>query len=113
MATLETNVRQANADFQSIKTAIVEHGVVIPDGTPTSAYADKIRDIQSSGGTDTSKDTVAADKMLEGITAHDSSGLRVVGTIPTYDGGNTKGVYETWIFTLVSGEEIEKRVVLI
>lgn len=32
---------------------------------------------------DTSSDTVAADKMLSGITAHDKSGNQVTGSIPT------------------------------
>ena len=36
------------------------------------------------GGVDTSKDTVTADKMLEGVTAHDKDGQPIVGEIPTY-----------------------------
>ncbi len=39
----------------------------------------------SGGGTDTSKDTVTADAMLEGTTAHDAYGKQIVGTIATYD----------------------------
>ena len=92
MATLEINVRQANADFQSIKTAIVEHGVVIPDGTPTSAYAEKIGDIQT--GIDTSADTVTPEAMRSGVTAHNASGQPITGTIPNYDGSITEGAVE-------------------
>ena len=47
--------------------------------------------IGGGGGTDTSKDTVTADAMLEGITAHDASGEQIVGTIETYDGSAEEG----------------------
>ena len=35
---------------------------------------------------DTSTDTVSADKMLSGIAAHDKSGEKITGNIGTYDG---------------------------
>jgi hypothetical protein len=37
-------------------------------------------------GVDVSKDTVTAEKMLEGVTAHDANGQPIAGTIPTYVG---------------------------
>lgn len=44
--TLRTNVNQAVQDFDNIKQAIIDKGVEIPNGTPTSEYATKIGDIQ-------------------------------------------------------------------
>ena len=49
MATLDINVRQVNADFQAIKSKIVESGVTVADGTPTSGYAEKIGEVYSAG----------------------------------------------------------------
>lgn len=49
MATLDINVRQVNADFQSIKNKIVEKGVEIADGTKTSEYADKVGAVYDAG----------------------------------------------------------------
>jgi hypothetical protein len=47
MATLSENVAQAISDFNSIKAAIINKGVEVPSGTPTSQYAEKIEDIQA------------------------------------------------------------------
>lgn len=46
--TLAENVAQAISDFSHIKAAIAEKGVEVPQGTPTSKYADKISEISSS-----------------------------------------------------------------
>lgn len=86
--TLTENINQAIADFDTIKTAIIEKGVPVPDGTPTSAYGDMISEI-SGEGVDTSNDTVTPDAMREGVTAHNADGQPITGTIPDYDGGNT------------------------
>lgn len=39
MATLAQNIQRAINDFNSIENAIVQKGVPVPDGTPTSEYA--------------------------------------------------------------------------
>ena len=39
------NMTQAAADLLAIKAAIVAQGVTVPDGTPTSDYADLIATI--------------------------------------------------------------------
>ena len=57
---------------------------------PVANLASEIESIQT--GTDTSKDTVTADTMLEGVTAHNASGEQITGTIPTYDGAVTGGL---------------------
>lgn len=49
MASLETNVRQTNADFQAIKNKIVEKGIDIPEGTRTAEYASKIDSVHQKG----------------------------------------------------------------
>ena len=48
MASLETNINQVNADFNSIKEAIISSGIEIADGTKTSEYAGKINEISNS-----------------------------------------------------------------
>ena len=45
MATLKENINQAIADFDSIKEAIENQGVEVPNGTPTSQYGSKINEI--------------------------------------------------------------------
>ena len=92
MATLQQNINQAINDFNDIKQAIIEKGVGVPNGTPTSQYGESIRAI--STGVDTSQDTVASDVMREGFTAHDASGAAITGTIPNYDGSITEGAVE-------------------
>ena len=48
--TLSKNINQAISDFGSIKQAIIEKGVEVPSGTPTSQYGAKIGEIQGGGG---------------------------------------------------------------
>ena len=50
--TLSENINQAISDFGSIKQAIIDKGVEVPSGTPTSQYGTKIGEIQSGGGID-------------------------------------------------------------
>jgi hypothetical protein len=47
MSSAAENMRQAASDLLGVKDAIIEKGVEIPYGTPTSEYANKIREIQS------------------------------------------------------------------
>lgn len=54
--TITENVNQAINDFGNIKQAIIDKGIEVPNGTPTSEYADKIGTIKS-GGLDTSEVT--------------------------------------------------------
>lgn len=49
MATLTQNVYRAIDDFNSIENAIVQKGVPVPDGTPTSEYAEKVEDVFEAG----------------------------------------------------------------
>ena len=87
MATLAQNIQRAINDFNSIENAIVQKGVPVPDGTPTSEYGEKILSIES--GVDTSGDTVIPSALREGYTAHDAAGQKITGTIPDYSGDNT------------------------
>lgn len=48
MADLTTNINQAISDFNSIKQAIINKGVSVPDGTPTNQYSNLISTINSS-----------------------------------------------------------------
>jgi hypothetical protein len=47
--TLEENINQAVNDFKAIKAKIVEKGVPIDSGTPTSAYPQKIEGLFEAG----------------------------------------------------------------
>lgn len=49
MATLAQNIQRAIDDFNSIENAIVQKGISVPDGTPTSEYGKKILAIESGG----------------------------------------------------------------
>lgn len=49
MESIRTNVDQVCADFRSIKEKIVEHGVEVADGTPTSEYASKVDEVYEAG----------------------------------------------------------------
>lgn len=49
MASLETNINQVNADFQAIKTSLINNGVEIAEGTRTADYADKIDEVFENG----------------------------------------------------------------
>ena len=89
MATLTQNVYRAIDDFNAIENAIVQKGVPVPDGTPTSEYGEKILSIQT--GVDTSGDTVVPSALREGYTAHNAAGQEITGTIPNYDGSITEG----------------------
>lgn len=87
MATLAKNIQRAIDDFNTIENAIVQKGVPVPDGTPTSEYGEKILSIES--GVDTSGDTVVPSALREGYTAHNAAGQEITGAIPDYSGGNT------------------------
>lgn len=49
MASLEMNINQVNADFQAIKTKIVEKGVEVAEGTKTADYAEKVAEVYEAG----------------------------------------------------------------
>ena len=49
MANLITNVNQACADLTNIKNAIIDNGVEIASGTPSSEYAEKIDEVYEAG----------------------------------------------------------------
>lgn len=49
MASLERNIKQAIADFNSIKQAIEESGVPVPYDTDTKEYGDLVREAVASG----------------------------------------------------------------
>ena len=87
---------------------------------------------------DLTADTVTADKLLNGVTAHDSTGAQVHGTMANngavaasidgltvteytipkgYHNGSGKvsfvGIVETWTFEMDDGSTVTKQVVLV
>lgn len=60
------------------------------DPIPVADLASEIEGI--STGVDTSSDTVTAETLLQGMTAHDASGQQVIGGVATYDGATTDGL---------------------
>lgn len=49
MGSIISNINQVSSDFRTIKEKIIEKGVTVPDGTPTSDYADKIDAVYNAG----------------------------------------------------------------
>lgn len=70
----------------NIKSGVEIFGVTGTYQADTGAVADRITTLQSGGdwhdvfGVDLTQDTVAADKLLSGYTAHDSAGNAITGT---------------------------------
>lgn len=54
---------------------------------------------------DLTGDTVTADELTEGTTAHDASGRQIVGTLV-----GIPATKETWTFTLEDGSTVTKTV---
>lgn len=92
-------------DREQFNDVVVEDGHVLlftEDGsTLTAKTADgSFVSVGGSGGVDTSKDTVKAEVMLDGYTAHDSNGRSITGTIKTVAltrNGNTVNVKAGYI----------------
>ena len=93
-ATLNTSGKYCDSDIEVIpylqEKTVTESGEVLPD----EGYAglSKVMVNVQNSGVDTSADTVTAETMLEGVTAHDASGEPITGTIPTYDGAMQEGL---------------------
>ena len=68
-----------NNSKEAIRQAIVAKGQDCDTSVAFDQYAGKINAIET--GVDTSSDTVTADKMLDGITAHDAAGNQITGNI--------------------------------
>lgn len=85
----------------NIKSGVEIFGVTGTYQADTGAVADEITQLQGGGdwhnvyGVDLTQDTVTADKLLTGYTAHDSAGNAITGT---YSGGGGGLEYEegTW-----------------
>lgn len=69
MATLNENIARAKADFKAIKGELVNKGASIPSGTPTSQYANIIKEM-STGSSEEAyeqgrQDVIAESKYIE------------------------------------------------
>ena len=69
MSTLSNNITQAVDDFDSIKEAIVEKGVDVPNNTPTFQYAEKIREI-SEGDMSNYYTKAETDELIRDFVVH-------------------------------------------
>lgn len=76
MANIITNVNQACADLANIKRAIVNNGVAIPSGTPSSEYARKIDKVYEVGFQDGSQGGDSGGSMDEFWNAVQENGYR-------------------------------------
>lgn len=76
--TINQNVNTAITDFGMIKQAIVNKGVSVPTGTPTSQYGNKIASIPT--GADVSGVTATAADVDTGKVFVDSTGTEVTGS---------------------------------
>lgn len=71
--TINQNVDTAITDFGMIKQAIVNKGVSVPTGTPTSQYAAKIASIPSGGGSDEDFQTLIDRSLAGTVTIPDNT----------------------------------------
>jgi hypothetical protein len=77
--TINQNVNTAITDFGMIKQAIVNKGVAVPVGTPTSQYAAKIASIPSGGGSNT--DFINLIEKTPNVTINIPSGTTTISDI--------------------------------
>ena len=84
---IATELERLRSAKSALKTSITAKGVAVADSVTIDGYATLVDSIVVNGGTgggvDTSNDTVTADVMLEGFTAHDKNGILITGTIAT------------------------------
>ena len=85
--TLSENINQAISDFGNIKQAIINKGVDIPSGTPTSQYGTKIGEIQSGGSGGSNEDFIG---VIERTATNPTlpSGLTKIGDFAFYKNAN-------------------------
>lgn len=84
----------------------------------SNPYVNKVSLADGRTLIDISGDTVAANKMLSGVTAHDKSGAQVTGTIATKSASNVTfsgttisvaaGYYPSAVSKAISGVTIQK-----
>lgn len=77
---LQTVLDTTNSIRSDIATSLTNKGVTVPDDTKLDGMATLISGIET--GVDTSVDTVTADTLVEGYTAHDATGAQITGTNP-------------------------------
>lgn len=65
MANLEVNLNQARADFNAIREKFIEKGVEMPNGIPTSAYANKVNEVYEVGFADSEENIAELNDRLE------------------------------------------------
>ena len=92
MGTIAEKLAYTKQAREEIRSTIVDMGVDCPGAAPFCEFDEYMRQIRT--GVDTSEDTVTADTMLEGITAHDSAGEQIIGAIPYYDGAASGGLIQ-------------------
>ena len=117
MATLNDNIAQVKADFKAIKGELVNKGASIPSGTPTSQYANIIKNM-STGGSEEAyeqgrQDVIAESKYIpksaigKFINLTDvsevSHKVKVVGV------GNEVDVYGKNLFDISASTEFTKQ----
>lgn len=90
---------RAITDFDRIQAAIIEKGVSIPAGTPTSQYGDKIRAIEGGGIIPVRKAVNFLDydgTLIAGFTVPEAQALTALPTPPVHD----RLVFQGWNWTL-------------
>ena len=92
--TINENVEQAISDFGTIKQAIINKGVQVPNGTPTSQYATKIGEIPNGGS--------SSDEVFKAIIERTATTLTLPSEI-TKIGSNVFYFYNTLTYISMPG----------
>lgn len=83
MATLNENITQTINDFDSIRQSIIAKDVEVPEGTPTSQYAEKIQQIET--GITPSGTVEITENGTHDITEYAEANVQVPQGVPTSD----------------------------
>lgn len=91
MNDLNTNINQAISDFQDIKQAIIDKGGDVPQGTPTSKYAEKIVAITTTNNS--SDDSIIKEILNESVNFIFANNIQTINTSTDFNTYKTHGVY--------------------
>lgn len=97
----QTQIDRIKAAKTSIKASIEGKGITVPDGTKIDGMAGLLNN--AAYVVNVSADTVTADTLAAGVTAHDAAGNAITGTAAAHISGSILYIP----FGSVSGNTLE------